>query len=190
MLPHTSISKVCSVPGCDRQSRARGLCKAHWKRWRTHGDILADVPVKTQDSELLFWERVDKEGPDGCWLWKGRTNRYGYGLFQGRHEPSTLAHRIAYIRCNGPIPEGLVLDHLCRNPMCVNPAHLEPVTQGVNIQRGNAGQKAADRQHEKTHCPQGHPYDLLNTYFKGKRRVCIACRRESDRRRYREAKGI
>lgn len=66
----------------------------------------------------------------GCWLWQGTLDPLGYGRF-GRK----LAHRCGYERHIGPIPAGLVLDHLCVNPPCVNPAHLEPVTQSVNMQR-------------------------------------------------------
>lgn len=74
----------------------------------------------------------------GCWLWQRATNNLGYGQVSvdGR---VVYAHRIAYERAHGPIPEGLVVDHICCNPSCVNPAHLEAVTNGENIRRGSRG---------------------------------------------------
>lgn len=73
---------------------------------------------------------------DGCWNWYGYLNirEYGQLTFQGK---SKFAHRIMYELLVGPIPEGLTLDHLCRNTRCVKPNHLEPVTNKVNIQRSN-----------------------------------------------------
>lgn len=99
--------------------------------------------------------------PSGCWQWRGATSERGYGhLFDGvrRARP---AHVIAYELAHGPVPDGKELDHLCRNPSCVNPAHLEAVTHRENMRRGLgwAGVNA-----RKTHCAQGHAYDEANTY--------------------------
>lgn len=96
-----------------------------------------------------------------------------------------MAHRVVYEHELGPIPAGLTLDHLCRVRSCVNPAHLEPVTIGVNVLRGNT---FAARQVALTACPAGHPYDVTNTYVRqGERRgerECRTCRRiEQSRRR-------
>jgi hypothetical protein len=77
--------------------------------------------------------RIDEA--TGCWVWLRAKNAYGYGVLR----PSRIqfqAHRVVYERHRGPIPEGLELDHLCRNTLCVNPAHLEPVTHAENIRRG------------------------------------------------------
>lgn len=90
-----------------------------------------------------------------------------------------LAHRFAYELLVGPIPTGLTLDHLCRRPACVNPSHLEPVSLRDNILRGEGPVALGAR---VTHCPQGHPYDLFNTYIdpSGTRR-CRTCHREQRR---------
>jgi hypothetical protein len=97
-----------------------------------------------------FWSKVDVRGPEECWPWqKGMTKGYGVVYQDDR------AHRVAYRLAVGPIPEGLVLDHLCRNPPCCNPAHLEPVTLAENTLRGMAP-SAINRR--KTHCPEGHAY--------------------------------
>lgn len=94
----------------------------------------------------------DTAGPDECWLWKASTTTLGYGQvqFEGRLR---RAHRVVFETLVGPIPPGLQLDHLCRNPGCVNPAHLEPVTPRENTLRGLAPSAVNSR---KIHCPQGH----------------------------------
>jgi hypothetical protein len=85
-----------------------------------------------------FWEKVDKRGE--CWIWTAGTSAAGYGLFgSGEQGKMVYAHRTAYQFEAGPIPDGLELDHLCRNPRCVNPDHLEPVTHQENCKRGKRG---------------------------------------------------
>lgn len=90
-----------------------------------------------RSAEERFWEKVDTSaGPLGCWPWTASGSRDGYGQFSADGR-GVRAHRFAYELLVGPIPEGLQLDHLCRNPGCVNPAHLEPVTGWENTMRGN-----------------------------------------------------
>jgi HNH endonuclease len=91
-----------------------------------------------------------------------------------------MAHRVVYETLVGPIPDGLVIDHLCRNPRCVRPDHMEPVTNQVNVLRG-IGITALRKQ--KTHCPAGHAYSLENTrYSKEGKRNCRTCARDRYRR--------
>jgi hypothetical protein len=117
---------------------------------------------------------LSKVGADtnGCWPWNGSLDTHGYGQIkiQGKMH---LAHRWVYTFYRGPIPEGLVLDHLCRVPRCENPEHLEPVTHQENCIRGIGPAKS-----RKSHCPRGHPYTPENSYLvKDGSRECRTCRR-------------
>ncbi len=108
----------------------------------------------------------------GCWEWTASEKTPGYGSFN-LNGKCVLAHRASYELHVGPIPQGLVLDHLCRNTLCVNPEHLEPVTARENIVRGESvmAYRAA-----QTHCIHGHELTLGNTYARpGGRRECRAC---------------
>jgi hypothetical protein len=127
----------------------------------------------------MFWARVDKStGPDGCWEWDGAKNVGGYGMVHWAGK-RPVTHRVAYELAIGPIPDGLTLDHLCRNPGCCNPAHLEPVTMRENILRGT---QLAAKNAAKTHCKRGHPFDAGNTKIHigpngHPQRGCRACSR-------------
>lgn len=89
-------------------------------------------PRKAVDWQIRFWSRIQKSS--GCWIWQGCKDIGGYGMFPVPGIGSK-AHRIAWTLLRGPVPIGLVVDHLCSNPACVNPEHLEPVTQRENIMR-------------------------------------------------------
>ncbi len=110
--------------------------------------------------------------PSGCWQWMGYVDRDGYGRFRCKQ---ALGHRYVYEETYGGIPNGLEIDHLCRNRACVNPQHLETVTHEVNVKRGNYSQNG-EMNRCKTHCPQGHPLDAKNTYHdKNGYRHCRLC---------------
>lgn len=116
---------------------------------------------------------------DGCWEFRASPDRKGYRRFRGDCGRMVSVHRFTYELLIGPIPEGLTLDHLCRNTGCCNPKHLEPVTASENTKRGTAGEWIA----AKTHCPFGHEYTEENIYnYKGKRH-CRECRRRRIRER-------
>lgn len=133
-----------------------------------------------------FWASIIRK-TGGCWEWQGPTcgTNNNYGRFHS-HGKKIMAHRFAYMELVGDIPNGYEIDHLCRNPSCVNPNHLEVVTRRENILRGLLPEIMRQRQLDKTHCPKGHPYDETNTYItpRGKR-DCRLCHIEA-LRRYRE----
>lgn len=127
-----------------------------------------------------FWEKTVPAGE--CLEWTGvRCNGYGQIWFSGRMR---LAHRIAYELVVGPIPEGLTIDHLCRNRACVNTDHLDPCTGKENTLRGETITAFNAR---KTECLRGHPFSIENTHFFVRRngkhgRACRTCKREAMRR--------
>lgn len=129
------------------------------------------IPALTEKIVRRFVDKMSLPDSDGCLLW-GAALEHGYGAFKiGRK--TYRAHRVAYTLWVGEIPDGLVLDHLCRNTACVNPSHLEPVTDYENKLRGLRNQHSA-----KTHCPKGHPYSEENTYRNPRgHRFCRTCGR-------------
>lgn len=161
--------------------------------------LLGDIELRERAVRLAdrFWSKVDKDGPvhpvlgTPCWLWNAGCNAGGYGQIhvcrdENRRQVVARAHRVAYLLLRGSIPGGLDLDHLCRVRRCVNPDHLEPVTNRENTHRGDGPSGRAFR---ATHCPKGHPYVEGNIYWhrrpSGARdrdsRECSR-RRESERR--------
>lgn len=115
-----------------------------------------------------------------CWEWTGYKNKLGYGGFTVSTTRRDFAHRVAYELFVGPIPDGMTIDHLCENPSCVNPAHLEVVTQGENVLRSGTSSSGANLR--KTVCPRGHSYDRVTP--SGSRR-CSICDRAREKRRVR-----
>ncbi len=110
----------------------------------------------------------------GCWLWTGCIVK-GYGQM-GNNKKRVYAHRFSYEYHKGPIPDGLTIDHLCRVRCCVNPDHLEAVTNRENILRGTG---ISAKNYRKTHCHKGHEFIQDNTYVsKSGSRICTACQRE------------
>ncbi|MDJ0460650.1 HNH endonuclease signature motif containing protein [Streptomyces sp. H27-C3] len=129
-----------------------------------HGD--ERLPVR-------FWEKT-KVTESGCWAWTAQIAHHGYGRYSVSGS-ARKAHRVAYEALVGAIPDGLVIDHLCRVRHCVNPGHLEPVTNTENLRRGL---RALPVHSSKTHCAQGHPFEgeNLGPSIRGERR-CRACQR-------------
>jgi hypothetical protein len=170
--------RICSAPDCDRLAEALGWCGMHRERIRRRGVLtLAYRPTL----EERFWAKVNKTGT--CWFWIGASSQLGYGrLWVNGKWPQ--AHRLAYEWFVGPIPPGLVLDHLCRQPACVNPAHLEPGTQRENLARGIGAQVIRAMRQAQPHCKRGHEFNEVNTYEYRGRRVCRICCNLRQRERY------
>lgn len=166
---------TCSVPNCTFPVRCRGFCALHEGRLRAAGLL---VPLPSRTTADRFWTKVIGAPAESCWLWNVAKNTLGYGNFYNGKR-SVRAHRWSYEYLRTDIPPGLVLDHLCEVPSCVNPWHLEPVTQAVNIARGPAPVAVAAAA-RTTHCSQGHEYTPENTSWQGaekRQKVCRTCQR-------------
>ena len=148
----------------------------------------------TERARERFLAFVEPEPMSGCWLWQGhigggRQRVYGKFRTGGKGSPTINAHRFAFAAFSGqPLSTANVVDHRCRTPACVNPTHLEAVTQQENLLRGNTFQAANAR---KVVCLRGHEFSSENTAVQrsrsgGKRRICRTCRAERKRRAYRE----
>lgn len=175
MQEQRTIPRVCAHCGAAflaRKSRQTRFCS-----------YACSTVGRVAPAIARFWPKVRVDEETGCWLWVGGLTPQGYGLFflskQGEHEKIS-AHRWCYEFFIGPIPEGLQLDHLCRNRACVCPWHVEPVTCWENLHRGDTSKWGAHLR-AKTHCPKGHPYDAENTLIKHGGRHCRECGRQYSR---------
>ena len=180
------MSGLCEC-GCGRKTR---VCdKTYARKGQVKGQPFRYINGHTggrrvTDPQDRFWPRVNKDGPlwngTPCWEWLGRIDRGGYGGFKADGYRWMGAHVFAYENLVGPVPAGLVIDHLCRNRRCVNPDHMEPVIFAENILRGT-GPTAVNKR--KTHCIRGHEFTPENTYIHKKYggRMCRECHRERGR---------
>jgi hypothetical protein len=139
---------------------------------------LCDYGLDELDEQLRSKIAVDRE--TGCWVWTAALSQ-GYGYVRRRRKTHKAA-RVIYVLLVGPIPDGLQLDHLCRNRACVHPHHLEPVTSRENTMRGLNPSAAKARQ---THCKRGHDFNEENTRINPRNgtRTCRVCHRERERER-------
>lgn len=168
--------RECSIDGCDRSTRggARGWCKLHYYRWNRNGDPLATKrPELDLSIDERFWSRL-MESESGCWEWQEYVDEKGYGRFWDGAR-TIRAHQYAFAALVGDVPDGLELDHLCKNRRCANPYHLDPVTHEVNMARSDNIMLAFS---DQTHCLRGHEFTTDNTYVKADGgRQCRDCSR-------------
>jgi hypothetical protein len=171
---------------CDRPAKVRGYCRPDYYRLKKLG-LLTNLPVKPPVRERF--EEMVQETPGGCWEWQGARNDLGYGQLALAGHKRVYAHRFSYEKFVGPIPAGLQLDHLCRNPPCVNPTHLEPVTQRENLLRADSEDMQA---YWAGVCRRGHPRAgdnvILSSSRPGKRdcRPCARIREQNRKKRTRQ----
>jgi hypothetical protein len=185
-LALASQGAKCSIEECGGLVHGHGYCRKHYERWKKHGDPEKVLVFRPGGSVVeRFWAHVESSGPDDCWSWKGYHRGTGYGhIWTG--ERLVAAHRFAYELLIGPIPAGMVIDHTCHNGTdclggppcphrrCVNPAHLEAVTQGENSLRGNNAKARGAWSATRTHCVNGHALTAENVIIVIHRR-CRAC---------------
>jgi len=134
------------------------------------------MPRKTLEER--FWEKVDKQPGDGCWEWTAYRTPRGYGQFGVEGTKAALAHRVSWFLEHGQWPRPFpkyTLDHLCRNPSCVRPDHLEDVTHNENIRRSDKTKAGAVLRTGK--CVKGHD----DWYYGRKGRACRACQLDRNR---------
>lgn len=185
-MPRPWTNNPCAVEGCAKRASSLGWCKSHYDAWRRYGDPTGHFPTR----EERFWAKVALAdvpsyaphlGPCSEWMATLTPSGYGQVQWDGR---LTATHRIAYELTVGPIPDGLELDHLCRNTRCLKawvddngPGHLEPVTHKENMLRGIRA--------TATHCKRGHSFSGTNLQIYRGHRLCKACQKLHNDARYR-----
>jgi hypothetical protein len=172
-------STKCSFPGCDRPFYAKEVCHSHYAQL-LKGNPLSPLHATTRPDRtpprILFDEvpcpNPELDGP--CHIFKGSKNKKGYGQVSFGKK-MVRVHRYVWERDLGPIHEGAMIDHQCRNRACCNVQHLRVVTAKVNATENVVG-SAAQIQRAKTHCPSGHEYTQDNLYMrKNGHRECRTC---------------
>lgn len=172
--------KVCSFGECVRTVKGRGLCKTHYQH-ALRGREPYLVRSWISDPVEYLWRSTSVSDPLDCWRWLLSINGRGYGNVARRFRAiGNTAHRLSFAIFRGPIPDGLTIDHLCRNRWCVNPLHLEAVSSRVNTLRGYSPTAVAYRTGV---CVKGlHLLEGNNlTHFTNGTRACRSCRLETRR---------
>lgn len=189
-IPIASQLAQCERDGCQRDAKVRGYCAGHYSTLLRNGTIraLPKASLRERMAAMTAEGGIPPERPalGRCHIWTGRTDACGYGIVSvdGNRK---RAHRVAYEAARGPIPDGLVIDHLCRVRNCVKPAHLEAVTSMENMRRGLSFRL---RNGMDDSCVNGHLYTVENSLYGAndtvRCRICAyAASRESKRKRRR-----
>jgi hypothetical protein len=151
------------------------------RRNRTMAD---ELPFKiTPELQARFWAKVDRRGPDDCWVWLAAPSSRGYGRIQTPASKSYPAHKLSHLIAGGSVKAGEVVDHTCRNRLCVNPAHLRSVPPRLNSIENSVSPTAINA--AKTHCIHGHeltPDNIIQRCLPWRR--CLECARRLGRLHY------
>lgn len=158
-----NVSNVgVTCPECGEPATCRGYCNLHYGRLKRGMPLDADLYNRSARKALgleKLWARIDRRGPDECWTWAGPTIgpkkypqiRYGrcvgYDPLDGDKSRQTYPHRLIYMYCVGPIPEGMTVDHKCFNSLCCNPAHMQLLTRSQNSSRKSPEAREKARRH-------------------------------------------
>lgn len=140
--------------------------------------MITDLPLNSFLEKVAFFNSKIIIEKAGCWRWLGQKTMNGYGKIGFGQRKTKYAHRFSYSLFREEIPHPLVIDHLCKNRLCVNPDHLEVVTLGENSRRGGWHLVSNGNRSKMTHCLRGHEFNALNTYYdKKNHRYCRVCSR-------------
>lgn len=179
----TKPKKKCGFPGCERPFNGKGLCIAHGKQ-KLQGKPLAALKKRRPNGsepviehEEIPCENGNLKGP--CHVFLGAKSS-GYGVVGSKDgKRNVFVHRYVWEKANGPIPLGMVIDHMCMNRSCCNVDHLRVVTHKVNTTENLSAPSNWMIQKAKTHCKRGHEFTEENTYRMPKGgRCCNTWRRE------------
>jgi hypothetical protein len=166
-MAKSSVPRLRPCPFCQRLFAPRQSSIKHCSR-------SCAMKARALPREVRFWRHVEKT--ETCWLWTSLLNPFGYPILRnaiGSKSRYCFAHRLSYEMHKGLILDGLTIDHLCRVRHCVHPGHLEAVTLGENVLRGESPPAQNVR---KTHCVRGHEFTAENTYIRPDGdRGCRAC---------------
>lgn len=162
----------CTVAGCVKPIQCRDLCPMHYQRQRIHGSTeYVKPPESPTEMASRFWGKVNKTAT--CWLWQAGKRGPGYGIFTWKRR-DYVAHRFSYELLVGEIPEGMVIDHICHTPACVNPTHLRLATSKQNAENrrganrnGKSGIRGVSyiKRDGKWKGQAGHNYTRYAKYF-------------------------
>jgi hypothetical protein len=176
----------CTFPGCNRVVNGHGLCKPHYAQWKRGRSPLKPLYATKRATDEAARIRIihapcpvaDLDGP--CHIWAGSVGSHGYGQI-GTPNGQRTAHTFMWEQAQGPIPDGMVIDHRCRNRACCNVNHLRLVTPKLNVHENNSSPPAVNA--NKTHCIRGHIFDVVNTRIeKSGSRRCRICDKEKAQR--------
>lgn len=146
---------------------------------RAGRQLAVQIPIDMLDV-ARFYEKIHIDKSSECWNWKGKPSSDGYGRM-GIDYKVYLAHRVSYVLKYGEPPPHMVIDHVCRNRICINPDHLEVVSLEENIRRGVGPERmreSSDAKAQRTHCKNGHPFSGYNLSLNDRQRLCKTCHRQ------------